>query len=133
MPNAENLIPFTSDQDREQAKINGRKGGKARQKQLREQKALKNLLQDILKMPLKEGDIQKIKNLAEFKGANITVEQALLLAQVKRALKGDLNSFKVVIEIAELLKQEEESEKAKDNSFINALNKSAEEVWKDEK
>lgn len=132
MANDKNLIPFSQRTEEEQREIRS-KGGKASQKKQREKKALKQLMQDILEMPLNTGDIDTVTSIAELKGANITVEQAILYAQVKRAMKGDFNSFRAVIEIAELLKKDEPEEKEKDNSFINALNASAAEVWKDEK
>ena len=43
----------------------------------------------LLEMPLRAGDLDSIKNLSEVKGRNITAEQAILLAQVSKAIKGD--------------------------------------------
>lgn len=53
---------------------------------------MKETLQDLLNMPLKKGDVEEIKNLAEAKGRNITVEQAMCLAMIKKALKGDISA-----------------------------------------
>lgn len=44
MPNIENLKPFTSDQNREEAKKNGQKGGIASGKARREQKIFKQAI-----------------------------------------------------------------------------------------
>ena len=46
-------------------------------------------------MPLKkrkEAEIEDIKAFEELKGKNITVNEAIQLKQVQRALNGDLNS-----------------------------------------
>ncbi len=50
---------------------------------------MQNMLNAILDMPLKKGKLQQIRNLSEVKGKNITVEQAILLAQINKALKGN--------------------------------------------
>ena len=46
----------------------------------------------ILDMPLKKGKLQQIRNLSEVKGKNITTEQAILLAMVNKALKGNVQA-----------------------------------------
>lgn len=82
------LIPMNQRTKEEQKKITragGRASGKARRKKRDMQKAL-NILLD---MPLKRGKTQQIKSLADVRGKNITAEQAILLAQVQKALKGD--------------------------------------------
>lgn len=93
MANEQNLKPFTSDQDREQAVINGRKGGKARAEAQRRKKEMRERLEILLSMPLKDGkgaDVEKIKSFASIKGKNITVEDAILIAIAQKALKGDI-------------------------------------------
>ena len=59
MAKESNLKPFTSNQDREQAKINGRKGGKARQAQVRRRKALKEQMELLLTLPLTDERAKK--------------------------------------------------------------------------
>ena len=49
MANEQNLIPFTSDQDREEARKNGKKGGKASGEARRKKKTFKNLSSSFLK------------------------------------------------------------------------------------
>jgi hypothetical protein len=96
MANEENLKPFTSDQSREEAVKNGRKGGKASGKARREKKAFKETLELLLKMPLYDGkkqNINSIKNFANIKGKNITTQEAMLIAQVQKAMKGDNQSI----------------------------------------
>lgn len=93
MANEQNLKPFTSDQDREQAVINGRKGGKARAEAQRRKKEMRERLEMLLSMPIKGGkevDLDKVKNFQSLKGKNITVEDAILIAIAQKAMKGDI-------------------------------------------
>lgn len=76
----------------EQRRENGRKGGIASGETKRRKKAMRERLEIILSMPLKDGkhaDIDAIKNFAALKGKNITVEDAMMIAQIQKALKGD--------------------------------------------
>lgn len=93
MPNKENLIGhgFHEISPNEQRKI-AASGGKASGKKRREKKALRETLDALLNMPIKSGkhtDIESIKNLAELKGKNISVQEAIAIAMLKKALKGD--------------------------------------------
>ena len=79
----------------EEYKENGRKGGIASGKAKREKKRAKEILNIFLAMPLKkrkEADIEEIQAFEQLKGKNITVNEAIQLRQVQRALNGDLNS-----------------------------------------
>ena len=81
----------------------GRKGGIASGKAKREKKALKERLEIILEMPLKKGketDIEAIRSFAALKGKNITVQDAMLIAQVQKALKGDTTAAAFVRDTA---------------------------------
>lgn len=92
MANEENLIPFTSEQSREEAKKNGAKGGIASGKARREKKAFKETLEALLSMPMNDGDgisVDDIQNFANIKGQNISVQEAILIAQVQKAMNGD--------------------------------------------
>lgn len=95
MANEQNLIPFTKLTEKEQREL-ARKGGKASGKARREKKNMRESLEVILGMALKPGKaqgVEQIKNFAEVKGKNITVEQAMLIAQVQKALKGDTQAL----------------------------------------
>lgn len=79
----------------EEYRKNGAKGGIASGKAKREKKRTKEILDIFLSMPLKkrkEAEIEDIKAFEELKGKNITVNEAIQLKQVQRALNGDLNS-----------------------------------------
>lgn len=100
MGNEKNLKPFGKDSpltEEEQRAIQVA-GGKASGKARAERKAMREMLLDILDMPLKNGELDEIKSLEDIQGKqlngkNITVEQALLFAQVQRAMKGDTTAF----------------------------------------
>ena len=82
---------MTPDQRRE----NGRKGGIASGEAKRAKKQMKERLEVLLELSMKAGkstDIESIKNFAALKGKNITVQDAMLIAQIQKALKGDTNA-----------------------------------------
>ena len=61
----------------------------------REKKRTKEILDIFLSMPLKQRKTAKIEDIRAFeqlKGKNITVNEAIQLKQVQRALNGDLSS-----------------------------------------
>lgn len=73
MANEKNLIPFTSEQSREQAKKNGQKGGIASGKARREKKTIQKILADYL-----DNDVQSNKSLKKIAdAAGITGEQSI--------------------------------------------------------
>lgn len=79
----------------------GKKGCVKSAEVRREKRRMKESLNILLQMPLKRGqdvDIEEIKSFAQLKGKNITVEQAMLIAQIQRALKGDTNAIKFLRE-----------------------------------
>lgn len=79
----------------EERKKNSSKGGKASAKVKRERKRANEILNIFLSMPLKKrknAEIEDIKAFEELKGKNITVNEAIQLKQVQRALNGDLAS-----------------------------------------
>ena len=86
---------LTSDELRARATKGGIASGKAR----REKKAMKETLETLLSMPLKDGratELETIKNVAAIKGKNITVQEAIMLAQVQKALKGDTRAAEYI-------------------------------------
>lgn len=76
----------------EQRRENGRKGGIASGEAKRRKKAMRERLEILLDLPMKSGklkDVEEIKNFAALKGKNITVQDAMMIAQIQKALKGD--------------------------------------------
>jgi hypothetical protein len=95
MANNENLINGKATQFKtgeKQVEI-ARKGGKASGESKRRKKEMRERLEILLSMPLKDGkgaDVEKIKSFGAIKGKNITVEDAILIAIAQKALKGDI-------------------------------------------
>lgn len=85
----DNLHPFTSEQSREKAKINGAKGGKASGEAKRRKKDLRLALEALL-----ESDVKK-KNLSG-KEQDMSVAEAISLEQVRKALKGDSKAYEII-------------------------------------
>ena len=81
----------------------GKKGGIASGESKRKKKAMRDRLEILLSMPMKSGrtaDVEAIKNFAELKGKNITVEDAMMIAQIQKALKGDTTAAAFVRDTA---------------------------------
>lgn len=86
--NVDNLVKaedLTSDELRNRAK----KGGKASGKKRRDRREQKEIILDVLSMPLAEGSIEAIQTLSAAEGANLSVNQAIVIQQVRKALDGD--------------------------------------------
>lgn len=78
----------------------GRKGGIASGEAKRRKKEAKAIIEVFLTMPLKRGkvaNIEAIKNFMDIKGKNITVDEAMHLQLVQKALKGDLNAISMIL------------------------------------
>lgn len=85
------IIDMTPEEKREAGRKGGLKSGEVR----RRKKAMKEAYEAILGMPLKNGkqyDVEDIKSLAALKGKNVSIQDAILFAQVQKALKGDTNA-----------------------------------------
>lgn len=83
--NEQNLIPFTSDQDREEAKKNGKKGGVASGLARREKATMKKVLMEMLE---EIGD----------KENNLTYKQLATLGLIKGAVQGNAQNYKTILE-----------------------------------
>ena len=100
MANESNLIPFTSEQSREEAKKNGRKGGIASGEARRKRKAFKEQIDYFLSLPfpdMTDNNGNKIKDA--FKNFGIEEEEidnqmAMILSMWKNVIKrGDVSAF----------------------------------------
>ncbi len=98
MANEQNLIKnedLTPSQRREHARKAGIASGKAR----RERKALKDTLEELLAMPIEDGklaNINTIKSIADANGKNVTMQEAIMLAMLDKAVKGDVRAAEYV-------------------------------------
>ena len=98
MAGEENLIPLNQRTKEEQREI-ASKGGKASVEARRRKKTMRENLEILLSLPLKGGkndSIEDAEDLQSFSNANMTVEQALIMAQIKKAAKGDLDAFEAI-------------------------------------
>jgi len=96
MANESNLNPVMT---KEEAKKRGRAGGIASGKARREKKLMRETLDVLLSMPLKNGknaDVESVRNFAALKGKNISVQDAILIAQIQKAMKGDTKAAEYV-------------------------------------
>lgn len=69
----------------------------------RAKKAMQQAVKDILKMSLHSGtmlETEDVESIAELKGQNISVQDAIAIAQVQKALKGDTTSAQFVMQVA---------------------------------
>ena len=90
MANEQNLRPAEYKLTLEEQKKGGIKSGEAR----RAKKGMQNIARWLLEMPLnKDGKTpEDIKSFSELAGVNLTVEQAILIKQLQKAMKGDIQS-----------------------------------------
>ena len=96
--NDENLKPLNTLAESEQREI-ARKGGKARAEQRRRIKTFQEIGEALSKATLKEGEIfelEKIRDIGQLKGANLSIKEIMFWKQVQKALDGDTKAFEVV-------------------------------------
>ena len=89
MANEQNLVPFTSEQSREEAAINGAKGGIASGKARRAKSDLRKAFEALLE-----------KDYTDKKGIVLSGAEAIAMKQMEKALKGDTKAFEVVRDTA---------------------------------
>ena len=83
----------------EQRAENGRKGAEKANENRRRRKEMRETLDILLNMPMRKGKVytaEDIKCFADLKGKNITIDQALMVCLIQKALKGDLNAIGMV-------------------------------------
>ena len=131
-----NLMPIeevNSRRTREQHSADSRKAGKASGESRNINAEMRKKLEQIVKMTLREGKADKIKNLADAKGANLTISDALLVKLVTMALSGNIKAMGKLMELLGMdSPAPQEAPQEQGNSFVNALNDAAEGVWANE-
>ena len=134
MANEQNLKNFgeghrTTSEEREIQRKGGIASGKARSLKARE----KAEWEELLSLPMKSGKVDKIKSLADVKGANLTVSKAMKAKIVSEVLKGNLRAYELLLRCVGMDEPEPmESSQGQANSFVDALNNTAAEVWANE-
>ena len=94
--NRDNLDPVTTnDEAKKRGAVGGKKSGLARAKK----RAMAETMEIILTMPLKDGmvdDIESVTSNAEIEKRNVTVQDAIIAAQAKKAMKGDTRAAEFI-------------------------------------
>lgn len=93
--NADNLTKLTSEEARKRGSSGGKKSGEARAKK----RAMAETMEIILTMPLKDGmvdDIESVTSNADIAKRNVTVQDAIIAAQAKKAMKGDTRAAEFI-------------------------------------
>lgn len=97
----DNLIPFTSEQNREEAKRNGVKGGKKSGEARRRKKTMRELAKIVNSLPLSS------KNKAQLpdgiKEDEMTFQMGFIIKVYQQALKGDTKAMKLWVELSNTL------------------------------
>lgn len=131
----ENLIPF-SERSKDEARELGRKGGRASGQTRRAQKTMKDTLNALLKLPIRDGKVHaKLTSILGAKNLNITAEQAILIAQIAEAMKGNTKAAVFVRDTSGNRPPPDSvpdtGSDFADDGFVAAIKKSAEGVWDD--
>lgn len=96
-----NLKSFDNMDKEEHLKI-ASKGGVNSGIARRRKKEVKKILEAFLELPLKKGklyDVDDVKSFMALKGKNITVNEAIQVTVIQKALKGDLSAINMINEL----------------------------------
>lgn len=104
---------------------------------------MREVLDELLSMPLRKGALKEIESLADLAGpngkinllngkVNVTVEQAMLLAQILQAINGNTKAATFLRDTAgqKILKDADEQADYEDDGFTEAIKNSAKDIWK---
>lgn len=130
--NEGNLRPVrTKEEARERGRAGGIASGIARRARAKERQEW----QELFKLALRNGDKEKIKSLSDAKGKNMAISKAMKVKLVTEALKGNLKAYELIMHYAGLDEPDsaETAAEQTNQSFMDALNERASEVWEDEK
>lgn len=130
MANEKNLVPFTSDQNREEASKNGRKGGIASGKARRRKAKMRETLNRLLTMQV---EVDGLSDILRSDGGNSTYEEIVCMAMIERATKGDVKAFEAIARYSgQSVQIETDEEEMADDGFLDALNGTAAKDWVDD-
>lgn len=94
--NDENLIHYTSDQSREEAVKNGRKGGKASGRARRDKRTFRETLAYLLEFQDKDKNGNPI--VSPITGKPMSIRENILMQALLKARKGDIKAFLTILE-----------------------------------
>lgn len=98
MANGQNIqqYEFTSDQDREAAARNGRKGGMATAKKKREQKKFRELFELLLEKKPAQPEIVEMLKKAGIESDNVTNKMAMVISMYNQTMQGNTKAFELI-------------------------------------
>lgn len=83
--------------DPEHIRAMAAKGAKASVAARKQRKAMAGTLKYFLRLPLKNGEIdESARSLMDLQGMNITVQDAMTMALIKKALRGDVRAYEII-------------------------------------
>lgn len=126
MANEQNLIPFTSEQNREEAKKNGAKGGIKSGEVRRQRKAMREQMEMLLSLPFKVKDRNGnniAKQLSELgiEEDKIDNQMAMMIALWKTAMSDGRNQVSAFQEIRKVVQDEQQTNDDDKVQIINDL------------
>ena len=112
----ENLKPFTSEQSREKAAINGKKGGIASGKAKREKKTWRQIAEELGKMKITNAkQIESVKNFVGELNGDMTHDAALIATAYEQAASGNIQAMRFIADIrGEIVEKHEVEQKITD-------------------
>lgn len=125
MAGTQNMIPTTKlpkEQHLAMSRLGGIKSGQVR----REKKKMREQLQMLLNMTVNSGeyyDISSAKSLKDISGQNVTVQEAMMLKMIQKALSGDRKAFETLRDTAGEKPTEEISLKSESKVHDDLLKK----------
>lgn len=117
MAKEDNLKPFDSNQSREKAVENGRKGGVASGRAKRAKKTMAELASTMLNAQLSGKNKDKIKSQFGVTNGDTTVAAAMMAGQINAAIHGDSKAFSAVTALV----KEEEAKREKEEAARKAI------------
>lgn len=91
--NEHNLVPFTSNQSREEAAKNGRKGGIKSGETRRRKAALRDTMNKLLTMQV---EVPELSEILRADGGESTYEEVITMAIIQKAMLGDIAAFNAI-------------------------------------
>lgn len=100
MANEQNLIPGNK-RSQSEARENGKKGGKKSGEVRRQRKAMKEQMEMLLTLPVKNQEQYSFISSLGINEKEIDNQMALIVAMYAKALKGDVQAFNAIREVTQ--------------------------------
>lgn len=75
------------------------KGGIKSAEVRKKRKELQEVVNYLIDLPVREGELDELESLVQAKSKNLTVKESMIIAQIKKALTGDTRAFNSLIDI----------------------------------